>query len=293
MEGQHWTKKLPWWVGWAFAGGFGLAGAFGSSVLPVNFQLAAFIAGCILLLVAATGTVAHFVNEYRKAQNLRRIKLEPIHLIIIGLLIAASGVSWLWYSKPLQPSSTTASTSVSPRAPTSMPARGVPLITNATVQQGYSLVVLELTGTYARTGKNITYVVEAQIDAQDRGNFLQHAYRFRINKATEFFTGESVKIPIASYLKKDRSSSFMQWGGEEVDNAGVENGSFQTTWFFRASIIAITEDGAENRVISFTLFPKISQNEVMNNPDLLNIARRWQNVIIYPEGALRALEPQR
>ena len=74
--------------------GFGAFGAFGATVLPVNWQLAGFIAGCTSMSVAALGTAAHFVNQHRETHNRPRLKMEPIHLIVIGLLIALSGVAW-------------------------------------------------------------------------------------------------------------------------------------------------------------------------------------------------------
>jgi hypothetical protein len=96
MEETDWTKRIPWWVAWLFVGGFGLAGAFGSAVLPMNWQLVGFLAGCTSMFAAGTGTALHFINEYREAHNQRRVRMEPLHLIVIGLLIIAGGVGWQW-----------------------------------------------------------------------------------------------------------------------------------------------------------------------------------------------------
>lgn len=102
MESAHWTRSIPWWLGWLFVGGFGLAGAFGSTVLPLNFQLAGFVIGCAAMFVAAAGTVMHLVNEWRTANSRERVQLEPLHLIIVGLLITViCGVIWWPRTKPI------------------------------------------------------------------------------------------------------------------------------------------------------------------------------------------------
>jgi hypothetical protein len=97
MEVQHWTTRIPWWVKWATTAAFGIGGVVGaSSVLPVGLQVAGLVTSGVLLLMAAIGTVGHFVNERRQQRGERPIKLEPIHVILIGLLITAAGVGWQW-----------------------------------------------------------------------------------------------------------------------------------------------------------------------------------------------------
>jgi hypothetical protein len=102
MDRPHWTASLPWWLSWLFVGGFGVACAFGSTVLPANLQVSGFVVGCLAMAVAGCGTIVHLVNEYRVNRDRPRLKLEPIHIIALGLLIALGGVGWQWLqSKPI------------------------------------------------------------------------------------------------------------------------------------------------------------------------------------------------
>jgi hypothetical protein len=96
VESAHWTESIPWWVKWTFAGGLGLAGAFGSNVLPVPLQTAGFIIGCALIGIAIFGFVTHLMRIYQR-------KMEPTYIIVLGLLIAAGGLAWQqfgWSPKP-------------------------------------------------------------------------------------------------------------------------------------------------------------------------------------------------
>jgi hypothetical protein len=98
MEGEHWTRRIPWWVKWATTGAFGIGGVVGaSSVLPVGLQVTGLVIAGSLLVIAFGGTAAHLYNERRQRLGQRLLKLEPFHLIVIGLVIAAVGVGWQLY----------------------------------------------------------------------------------------------------------------------------------------------------------------------------------------------------
>jgi hypothetical protein len=115
VEDHHWAKRIPWWVTWLFVGGFGLAGAFGATVLPLDLQLVGFVSGCVLMAIATFGTAWHLIREIRE----RRLRVEPAYVIILGLLIAAGGVAWLWMSSnpALSPPSAATPSAPAPKTP--------------------------------------------------------------------------------------------------------------------------------------------------------------------------------
>lgn len=119
MEAQHWTTRIPWWVKWAAGGASGIGGTVGaSSVLPVHLQMAGVVVSSTLALVSLFGVVVHLTNEVREARGKRRIKLEPYHLVWLGLLIAALGAGWQWYrGSPQQSAAVSGNTAVWAAAP--------------------------------------------------------------------------------------------------------------------------------------------------------------------------------
>lgn len=53
----------------------------------------------------------HGANLWRQSRGRSALKLEPVHLILIGLLIAAAGLGWQWYSRSIESSVATSSSS--------------------------------------------------------------------------------------------------------------------------------------------------------------------------------------
>jgi hypothetical protein len=182
--------------------------------------------------------------------------------------------------------------SVQPLTPPASP------VSNAVIGPGYSAVALQLTGTYARGGKDLKFVTEFIFDTQGRGENPRPATRIRIGASKDFVKGEAVKVPILSYLNAERSG--LKWGPEEQPVGGIENSTLQFTWWAQVKIIAIDEHDEETTVIGFTLFPKHSGQDQMNEMQRVMADQRakrgtdqppavvpkygWDNFIIYPEG---------
>ncbi|HWX83012.1 MAG TPA: hypothetical protein VNZ48_05360 [Xanthobacteraceae bacterium] len=98
----QWAANLPWWVKWAFMAGVGALSAFLPGVVAPNLQVIGASIGAALILVSIAGATGHTVNEHRAKQGKPRLKLEPSHLILLGLVIAAIGASWQMYRGPVQ-----------------------------------------------------------------------------------------------------------------------------------------------------------------------------------------------
>lgn len=96
----QWVAALPWWVKWAFMAGIGFMSAFLPTVLGLSWQMVGVVIGGALTAVAFLGAVTHTVNKRREKRGQRRLKLEPSHLIILGLVIALAGAIWQWHKTP-------------------------------------------------------------------------------------------------------------------------------------------------------------------------------------------------
>src|ERR1700730_1002455 len=95
---QEWIKGLPWWAKWAFTAGLGLMSAFAASVFPAPWALIGFCSGFALVVVAVIGVGWHSINVRLATRGKPSLKLQPIHIIALGLLISLSGVAWHIYS---------------------------------------------------------------------------------------------------------------------------------------------------------------------------------------------------
>jgi hypothetical protein len=87
---------LPAAVRWAFTGAGGLMSAF-SSNLPPGLQTGGLYAGLALGIFGSIALTWHWINRWRERHGKTRLKLGPIHVIILGLVIAGLGVGWLLY----------------------------------------------------------------------------------------------------------------------------------------------------------------------------------------------------
>jgi hypothetical protein len=90
----RWIETLPWWVRWAFVGGVGALSAFLPTVLDLSWQKIGVAVGASLIAIAVGGAITHAVNAAREKRGLSRLQLEPIHIIIVGLVIALAGAGW-------------------------------------------------------------------------------------------------------------------------------------------------------------------------------------------------------
>jgi hypothetical protein len=82
---------LPAAVRWAFAGAGGLMSAF-SGNLPPGLQTGGLYAGLALGIFGSIALTWHWINKWRERHGKTRLKLGPIHVIILGLVIAGLGV---------------------------------------------------------------------------------------------------------------------------------------------------------------------------------------------------------
>ena len=96
MEEEHWTKRIPWWVKFAFLAGTGLASPFVATYLSENLQLTGLVLGAGLITVSALGSLWHIAGERAIKRGKAKPMLEPIYLVGTGLLIALVGAIWLW-----------------------------------------------------------------------------------------------------------------------------------------------------------------------------------------------------
>jgi hypothetical protein len=95
----RWITELPWWVRLpGFVAGF-LMSAFATK-FPDGFQALGLYAGLVLALWTAGATAWHRADLWRIGRGKPRVRLEPSHLIIIGLAIAVVGMAWQLYQGP-------------------------------------------------------------------------------------------------------------------------------------------------------------------------------------------------
>lgn len=191
-----------------------------------------------------------------------------------------------------------------PASSVPMPTPSIPSpLLNAAVGPGYN-IPLQLTGTFAKSGKILRYVVDFTFDTQSRGQSLRPHTRFKIGESKDFVRGEAVKMPLLSF-GPDRS--FVKWGAEnEPPLPGAENGTVGFNWFVQAVVFAIDENDTEAKVIAFTLWPRMSGSEFMQEMNRTTMSGRspdkpaeairpqtWGDILVFTEGQLRALDPAR
>src|SRR5260370_32145907 len=96
-------KNLPWWIK-VPAGLVGAAMNQYSNKLPDWAGPYGEIAGAALALWVVLAFLWHGVNAWRQHKQKPRLKLEPSHVIILGLAIALCAVIWHSRRAPLAPS---------------------------------------------------------------------------------------------------------------------------------------------------------------------------------------------
>ena len=82
------------------------------------------------------------------------------------------------------------------------------------------------------------------------------------------------------------------WGRRRA-LSGIDDETFNFTSFVKAAVFAIDDGGKETRIMGFTLFPKISGAERMNemsNRVAISSEPTWRNYIVYPDGSLKNMD---
>jgi hypothetical protein len=223
---------------------------------------------------------------HRRSVKEGRKGLEPSHLIIFGLIgvaicstIAASGYIWQQFS-PIPPTQQ--------QEPKHSPADFVVLNPALEGGSGGSEAALLMTGTFAKGGKSIKFAIDVLIDTQNRGPALRRVPRIKIGEVNDFVKGQAVNVILVSYFSQDQAAPM--WGPRRA-LSGINDETFQFTSFAKAEVFAIDEDNRETRVFGFTLLPKISGAELINE-----MARRtaanptWRNFLICPDGTLQNMD---
>jgi hypothetical protein len=97
---MQWSfSSLPGWIRWLFTVGCFLVSAF-SSQLPAALQTVGLCAGLLLGAFSGLASAWHAINTWRVRHGKPSVKVEPVHLIILGLAISAAGVIWLAVWQP-------------------------------------------------------------------------------------------------------------------------------------------------------------------------------------------------
>jgi hypothetical protein len=100
MDQEHWIPRsiasLPWWVRLPTLVASLLVSAFASR-LPNWAQDGGYYLGLTLAAWVMMASIWHWIDRWRADHGKPRLKLEPIHLIALGLLIALVGVGWQLY----------------------------------------------------------------------------------------------------------------------------------------------------------------------------------------------------
>jgi hypothetical protein len=122
---EDFIEGIPWWVKYLLFVGGALMSAFASK-LPESIQVLGLNLGIALSGLGCVGIVWHFANEWRDRHHKPRFKLEPFHLIALGLVVALAGVGWQIYRNyqtPVVVAASAAPTSAEPQSPSAKPQR--------------------------------------------------------------------------------------------------------------------------------------------------------------------------
>lgn len=88
-------KELPWYI--KYPGQLVIASVGGYvNNHPEIFPSWAVLAGAAIAAWVALAFLWHVLNYWRALRQQPRIKLEPLHIIALGLTIALGGVIWQW-----------------------------------------------------------------------------------------------------------------------------------------------------------------------------------------------------
>jgi hypothetical protein len=267
---------------------------------PFVFFMAAivegFIAGnylvagmCAVLFVLSVPTIVVWDRIF----SLHWRRHVAFILITVGAVCLAAGIYLLAAQQKPMDDHIVANPAQS-SAPVA-PAKGSPIFNAGITFDNDGVTYLRFRGEFSRGGKNLKYVIECAFDTMGRGPASGNYARVRIGESKDFVRGEKISIPIASYLNAERSAA--KWGPDNAPVGGsIENGTFQFTWFVRATLIAIDENDDESKIFSFLLLPKHSAGDYLNSryqgPGRQPLPPpTGENLLLYPEGALRALDP--
>jgi hypothetical protein len=236
----------------------------------------------IIILLAPLGC---FFWHRRRIRN-GKTGVEPSHIIAVCLVIASlslTGAAGAYIWQQFFSSPTVQQPSASADA----------VVLNAQLLEGgfgASENPLIITGAFAKGGKSIRFAIDVQIDMQNRGSTLRRVPRIRIDEATDFVRGQAVNIVVVSYFRQDRLTPM--WGQRRA-LSGIDDETFNFTSFVKAEVFAIDEDGHETRILGFTLFPKLSGVERMNemaNRAGISPEPTWRNFLVYRDGSLRNMD---
>jgi hypothetical protein len=198
-------------------------------------------------------------------------RVEPLHIIFLGLAIALAGAVWL-IARPvkadlkiaelqsqlvaLSSQLQTAKTAAPPPAPPTIPpvSNTVTWITEPTLVQagGNADSPIMFTGTLARTGKFLQIVVDIQIDGMQRGQAFGRLFRFHLMTLENFTRMRQLKVPIISYTTQHNA---LIWGSPR-DPTGEEAEAFGFAAAVRATVVTIDDSNHEEPLIGFTRFSR-------------------------------------
>jgi hypothetical protein len=131
------VEKIPLWVKWLLLVGGALMSAFASR-LPDSIQALGLEIGVISAFLGCIGLTYHFANEWRERRGKPRIKLEPSHLIILGLVLAVVGTGWLLYgTRAASITSTTTNVTAGPVSQQTPPLGDLLTITHLNLKFGH------------------------------------------------------------------------------------------------------------------------------------------------------------
>jgi hypothetical protein len=255
-----------------------------NAAMQIFLGVTNMIGALIILLVALP--LGCFVWHRQRIKN-GKTGVESSHIISIGLVgmaifsaVTAGAYMWQQFLSPI---------ATQRQAASQLIASTNDLILNAGLREGgfgASESPLILTGTYAGSGKSIKFAIDVSLDTQNRGQSLRRVPRIKIGEVPDFVSGQAVNVVVVSYFNHDRSAPM--WGKRRL-LSGIDDETFQFTSFVKAAVFAIDENGRETRILGFTLLPKISGADFMN--ERVNRAPpTWRNLLVYPDGSLQKLD---
>jgi preprotein translocase subunit Sec61beta len=123
-RGFDFFKNLPWWIMYPGKGLLAICGGYVSQN-PQIFPSWAVLLGAVVALWIVLAFVWHAINAWREHNQKPRLRLDPSHVIILGLAIAAIGVVWQMRatSKPLDAAHAKGGLETKPPALTGSPLR--------------------------------------------------------------------------------------------------------------------------------------------------------------------------
>jgi len=265
----------------------------------VNYSaIAAIAAGVIGTTLIVWGVIDWWRERHGKPRLEVGSTLTTIGIVgaTVFMLIALGGLAWQhFFEQPNKQTDQGKQPTVQEKTQTASQLKRPPsteIIERASLSEGgfgASENPLILTGTFAKSGKHLTFAVDVSIYMGPRGEEpLLRQPRIVLGTADNFLRKEPVNIIVVSYVDDDRSAAM--WGPRRPPS-GKDDETFTFTSFRKATIIAIDESGNENRILSFTLFPKMIMSD-LTAPKLGTPTQKldWHNILVFPDGALKRLD---